>query len=131
MKRYKHIEEKVTCDICKKDMINEKLKDYIIYDVKGSQNASLNIRLIGHGLSEVLDICEHCKARAMFFNLMRYWHIAKKLYDHYEKKEDLTRLTQMGKFLKDFYDKDWQETGTNWIRAEDIKSKKMKRRDKN
>ena len=116
----KHIETKTTCDICGKDITCEEPVDYHIYDVvKNRGSITLNIETVEH-LSDGLDACEECKAKAMFLGIIRAWDLDGFLYKFFKPIKGLD--DGMSDFIKKSMKK-FKMHGCNWIRVEWLKNK--------
>ncbi len=121
----KQIEKKITCDICGKDITCEEPEDYHIYDVTENRGSiSLRIETVEH-LSDGLDACEKCKAKAMFLGIIRQWNLDDFLYKFFKPIKGLD--SGMSDFIKKTMSK-FKLHGCEWIRAEWLKKKKVSRR---
>ena len=119
MKTYKHVKEKIVCDICKKNITSEKSEDYHVYDVN-SYKDSITLNIIMSSLTEEeLDICEKCKAKALLLSFMRKWKLSDTIYPLFKtEKDDCGMKTFIKKVIPKF-----RSGSVNWIMAEWIKGK--------
>ena len=106
----------VTCNVCKKNMTNQEIEDYHVYDVKESK--SITLCIIPTNLTdEDLDICEECKARAMLISIIRRWNIASKLYKLFiTPKDDVGMDTFIKKIIRCKWGHSVNWIGCDWIR---------------
>lgn len=115
MRREYKVKEKITCDVCKKNMTKQSETEG--YHILGDQFH----KTIRFGISHSGgDICTECTAKALLFCIIRRWNIADKIYELFRTKTD---KLGMDTFIKKIMFPKWKWGATEWIHWECIKKK--------